>query len=670
MADLLLELFSEEIPARMQPRAEEDLSILLTLLLINTGIKSHPINTYCTPRRLTAHVSELPLALPDINEERRGPKVSAPEQAVQGFSRGIGVDPKDLIQKDGYYYARIEQKGAATVDVLAKALPNLIAKFPWPKSMRWGSGKFRWVRPLHSILCILDGQVVTFEVDGVKSGNFTWGHRFLAPEKIQVSSFYDYEAKLKKAKVVLNSFDRESTIRGKVSQIAAHRGGVCKLDEKLLNEVVGLVEWPVVLGGSFDKAFLDIPEEALISEMQHHQKYFPVKDTKTRKLSNHFVFVSNMVTADKGAAIIKGNERVLSARLHDAKFFWDQDRKVKLEDRLPKLKDIVFHEKLGTVAERSARIEKLAGEIAVFVPGCDRKKAMRAAKLAKADLVSGMVGEFPELQGVMGGYYALKQGEGEDVANAIRDQYSPKGPEDACPNAPVSVALALADKIEILISMFGIGEKPTGSKDPYALRRAALGVIRLLVENGLRIGLQKELGLSNDVLAFLADRLKVQQREKGVRHDLIEAVFSVGGEDDLVRLLARVKALQDFLKTKDGGVLLYSYKRAVNIVKIEEKKDGASYSGKVDVKLLKEKEEIALYEGLEAARGKISKALKVEKFEDAMTAVAVLRKPIDTFFDQVTVNVGDKKVRANRLRLLAGIRSALMPVADFSKIEG
>lgn len=669
MADLLLELFSEEIPARMQPRAEEDLKRLLEGALKDAGLHFDSIDTYSTPRRLTAHVTGLPKNQPDVREERRGPKVGAPEQAVAGFSKSAGLPADKLVEKDGYLYAKIEKKGMETSQLLSLTLPDLIAKFPWPKSMRWGSGKFRWVRPLHSILCILDGKVVTFEVDGVKSGNTTQGHRFLSEGSFAVKDFADYKQQLNKNYVMLDPADRKKVILAGAEKLAKKQGLTLVSDESLLTEVAGLVEWPTVLMGSFDKAFLDVPEEVLMSEMQHHQKYFPLK--KGNKLAPNFICVSNIPGTNGGRAIVAGNERVLSARLHDAKFFWDQDRKVKLEDRLPKLKEIVFHEKLGTVAERSARIEKLAGKIAAFVPGCDATKATRAAKLAKADLVSGMVGEFPELQGVMGGYYAKAEGEGEDVANAIRDQYSPKGPSDDCPKAPVSVALALADKIELLTLMFGIDEKPTGSKDPFALRRAALGVIRLIVENKLlHFRLQHELGISDDVMAFLADRLKVQQKEKGVRHDLIDAVFSLGHEDDLVRILARVSALQKFLKTKDGENLLAGHKRAVNIIRIEESKDSRPYLDKVDRKLLKDKEEIALDRALQAARRTIDQALMEEDFEGAMAAVAALRGPIDAFFDNVKVNVDEGKIRENRLRILAGIRVALMPIADFSKIEG
>jgi len=664
VAELLLELFSEEIPARMQPRAEADLKRLLEAALTENSLEFQKVNTYSTPRRLTAHISGLPLITADVKEQRKGPKIDAPEQAIAGFSKSAGLAPGQLSKRDGYLYATIEKKGRATSDVLAEALPGIITKFPWPKSMRWGAGKLRWVRPLHSILCILDCRVVPFEVDGIASGSATAGHRFLSPGSFEVTDFADYKHKLNKAHVILDAVDRKHVILAFAEKLAKKQGLDLIPDDGLLQEVAGLVEWPVVLMGGFDRAFLEVPEEALISEMRHHQKYFSLK--KGGKLAPNFIFAANIVASDGGKAIIAGNERVLSARLSDAKFFWDQDRKIKLEDRLPALKNIVFHEKLGSIADRSVRIEKLARDIAPFIPGCDAKAASRAAKLAKADLASGMVGEFPDLQGIMGRYYAKEQGEDEEVANAISDQYSPKGPNDSCPTTPVSVALALADKLELLTSMFGIDEKPTGSKDPFALRRAALGVIRLIVENNIRMPLDVSAG----VLAFLADRLKVQQREKGVRHDLIDAVFSRGGEDDLVRLLARVAALQNFLTSDDGENLLAGYKRAVNIVKIEEKKEGKSHAGKVDAKLLKEKEELALYDGLEMAKGTLSKALKQEDFKAAMAAVANLRKPIDAFFDKVTVNVEDKETRANRLKLLAGIRAALMPIADFSKIEG
>lgn len=689
MADLLLELFSEEIPARMQKNASDALKSLLEGIFKDAGLLFKALDAYSTPRRITAHVTGLPAKTKDINEERRGPKVGAPDHAIAGFSRGAGVSPDQLTQKDGYYYAKIEQKGADTADVLAKELPGLIAKFPWPKSMRWGSGKFRWVRPLHSILCILDGKVVPFEVDGVKAGNTTEGHRFMSEGAFAVKDFADYKHQLNKHHVMLDPADRKKVILAEAQKIIKNKGVEVLTDEGLLAEVLGLVEWPVVLMGSFDKAFLDIPSEALMSEMRHHQKYFPVKNSKTGKLSNHFVFVSNMVTADKGAAIIKGNERVLSARLHDAKFFWDQDRKIKLEDRLAKLNDIVFHKNLGNLWWHVLRIRGLAKELSAFIPGCDREMAKQAANLCKADLVSGMVGEFPDLQGVMGAYYAEFEGDAPEVVAAIREHYSPQGPNDKCPTAPVSVAVALADKIATIVFLFFAGERPTGSKDPYALRRAGLGLIRLIVENNLRVPLKslsktiKTMAAEaenlnekdaekvvQDVLDFLIERLKVQQKQEGVRHDLIDAVVSLGSEDDLVRLLARVQALQDFILTDDGENLLTGFKRAVNIVTIEEKKRKKIFSGAVNIKLLKEKEELALFEGLEGAKEAISRAVAEEKFEDAMAAVANLRAPIDAFFDEVTVNVDDKNTSENRLNLLAGFRAALLPVADFSKIEG
>lgn len=666
MAELLLELFSEEIPARMQPRAEADLKRLLEAACKENSLKFQDVTTYSTPRRLTARITGLPAKTPDIREERKGPKAGAPAQAVEGFSKSVGLSPDQLVEKDGYLYAKIEKKGRASADVLSEIIPIIIYKFPWPKSMRWGAGKFKWVRPLHSMMCILDGKVVPFEVDGIKSGNQTQGHRFLSPGAFEVSDFADYKRKLNKAYVMLDAADRKKVILAGAEKLVKSKSLSLGIPHNII-EIVGLVEWPVVLMGNFDKSFLTIPMEAVISEMRDHQKYIPVVDGEG--LAPNFIFVSNIKTSDNGKAVIAGNERVLAARLSDAKFFWEQDRKVPLENHLPKLKGIVFHDKLGTVSERVSRIEKISKKIAEVI-GANEKHVLRAARLSKADLVTGMVGEFPNLQGLMGCYYADDQGEDPEVYEAIKSQYMPQGPKDLCPRVPVSIALALADKLELLTSMFGIDEKPTGSKDPYALRRAALGVIRLIVENDLRIQLQKDLGVSSDVMAFLADRLKVQQREKGVRHDLIDAVFSLGHEDDLVRILDRVSALQKFLKTKGGENLLAGHKRAVNIIRIEENRDSRPYLEKVDRELLKDKEEIALDRALQAARKAIAQALMEEDFEGAMIAMAGLRGPVDAFFDNVTVNVDDKKIRENRLRLLASIRVALIPIADFSKIDG
>ncbi|MCH8863618.1 MAG: glycine--tRNA ligase subunit beta [Proteobacteria bacterium] len=698
MAELLLELLSEEIPARMQRGAEEALARLLAKALEGAGLEHEAIETFSTPRRLVARVTGLPKAQPDVREERRGPRADAPAQAIEGFLKSAGVARADCElreEKKGLFlYAVIEKKGRATAEVLAGLLEKLIREFPWPKSMLWRDDGLRWVRPLRSILCIFDRKIVdgklrpvrllrgdvlenieAWEEDARQSpkpiefGNVTYGHRFMAPEAIPVRDYVDYVAKLQTARVILSASERQLRIRIGAEKLA--KSSKLKLldDAKLLEEVAGLVEWPVPLLGEFDKAYLDLPPEVLISEMRQHQKYFALADSKG-KLANKFIVVANIEAKDKGKAIAAGNGRVLAARLSDARFFWDKDRKTSLEDNLTALDGIIFHEKLGSVGDKARRIEKLAGELAAYIPGCDKKHAMRAAKLAKCDLVTGMVGEFPDLQGVMGGYYASAEGAPVDIALAIREHYAPQGPADACPAAPVSIAVALADKIDTLVGFFAIDEKPTGSKDPFALRRAALGVIRLITENGLRIGLQKDAKFSDDLLAFFADRLKVQQREAGVRHDLIDAVFSLGGEDDLVRLLARVVALQEFLATDDGENLLAGYKRAVNIVRIEEKKDKTSFAGDVDEKILEEKAEKALYKKLTAARKRADAAIAKEDFAAAMTAIAALRAPIDKFFDDVTVNADDKKLRANRLRLLAQIRASLDAVADFSKIQG
>ena len=705
MAELLLELLSEEIPARMQPRARQDVQRLMAAALKDAGLEFSSMAAYATPRRLTLAVTGLPEAQPDISEERRGPRADAPDKAVAGFLRSVGLTRDQLEEREEkkgtFLYAKVEKKGRATAEVLAEAVPEIIRAFPWPKSQRWGAGSLRWVRPLQSALCLLDGAVVSFEVDGLAAGKETRGHRFLASEPFAVKDFEDYKAKLLKHKVVLDQMDRREAIHEEARGLAERHRLELIDDPTLLDEVTGLVEWPVALLGGFDEAFLELPPEVLTTAMRSHQKYFALRDPKTGALAPNFITIANITACDGGTAIAAGNERVLTARLSDAKFFWDQDLKTKLEDRLPALADIVFHEKLGTVAERVARIEKLAVHIAeeyIWPPssslprkressveaGLDARlrghdggapdrddfldQVRRAAKLSKADLVTEMVGEFPELQGLMGSYYATAQGEAPEVAQAIREHYAPKGPDDACPTAPVSVVLALAEKLDTLVGFFAIDERPTGSKDPFALRRAALGVIRLVVENGLRVSLGK---LADEaLLAFFADRLKVQQREKGVPHDLIDAVFSLGGEDDLVRLLARVAALQVFLKTEDGANLLTGYRRAANIVRIEEKSDGRSYDGAVDAKLLGAPEEKVLYERLGAARGEMEAAVAVEDFAGAMAALALLRAPVDSFFDAVTVNAPDAALRENRLNLLSEIRTVMHTVADFSKIEG
>ena len=666
MAELLLELFSEEIPARMQARAEADLARLLEDALKAINLDFDDIKTFSTPRRITAVVTGLPLTQPDVSEEKRGPSTSAPEQAVAGFKRSLpdGTVIEEREEKKGtFYYAKIENKGGDSAELLASTLPSIIDNFPWPKSMRWGSGDAKWVRPLQSILCLLDGKLVSFS----GSGNTTQGHRFLAGDSFAVTDFADYQAKLRKAKVVLDPTERRDIILKGAEKLAASKGLTLVADPALLAEVAGLVEWPVPMIGAFDKAFLEVPSEALISEMKHHQKYFATQN-KDGSLSPHFIFVANI---EGDADIIRaGNERVLGARLSDAKFFWDQDLKAKLEDLTPQLKNIVFHEKLGTVADKVARVGKLAANLAKYIPNCDAKLATRAAQLCKADLVSGMVGEFPDLQGTMGSYYAKAQGEDESVATAISEHYSPKGPNDDCPHDPVSIALAMADKIDTLTGFFAIDEKPTGSKDPFALRRAALGIIRLITENSLRLGLQKDLKFSDDLMAFFADRLKVQQKEKGVRHDLIEAVFAQGSEDDLVKILAQVSALQTFIESDDGANLLAAYKRATNIVRIEEKKDKASYTQAVNDAKLVETPEKTLFAALSKADDKIDGLLDGEDYHAAMQAIASLRAPLDAFFDDVVVNAEDENIRKNRLALLSLIRKACDKVADFSKIEG
>jgi len=680
MAEFLLELLSEEIPARMQARAAEDLKRLVTEKLKAAGLEFSKADAFVTPRRLALVIDGLPVAQPDVKEERKGPRVDAPAQAIEGFLRSTGLSRDQLTEvedkKGIFLVAIIEKQGGATADVIAQIVPEVIRSFPWPKSMRWGAGSLTWVRPLHSIVAVFGGTIVPFEVDGVASGDSTVGHRFLAPARFSVADFDDYKARLRKANVIVDPRERKLDISEHLDLYGQQNGLLPIEDDGLFDEVAGLVEWPVILVGTIDQAFMDVPPEALISAIKTHQKY-PMFRDRAGNLAPRFAIVSNLAAKDGGKAIIAGNERVLSARLSDTKFFWDLDRKTSLESRLPALEEVVFHEKLGTLGEKVRRVTALAVKLSQSIPGADPEKAREAAGLAKADLRTEMVGEFPELQGIMGRYYALAEGQSSEVAEAIADHYRPQGPNDKCPTAPVSVAVAMADKIDTLVGFFGVDEKPTGSKDPFALRRAALGVIRLVLENGLRLRLLdvfRGAGASSDtalqLLEFFADRLKVYLREQGVRHDLITAVFALSGEDDLVRLLDRVKALQGFLDTEDGINLLAAYKRATNIVRIEEKKDGASYGGAADYERLAQEEEKVLHARLADAMQAAEIAVKDERFTDAMAALAGLRRPVDAFFDHVTVNAEDPDLRRNRLLLLSQIRATLNQVADFSKIEG
>jgi glycyl-tRNA synthetase beta chain len=801
MPDLLFELFSEEIPARMQAKAAEDLRRMVTDRLVAEGLVYEGARAFATPRRLTLTVHGIPARQSDLKEERKGPRVGGPEAAIAGFLKATGLASLDeaKIQRDpkkgDFYVALIEKPGRATLDVLADILPVIIRTFPWPKSMRWGErsarpGALQWVRPLHSIVATFgmeteEPDVVKFAVDGIEAGQTTYGHRFMAPAPISVRRFEDYQAKLHAAKVVLEPQGRKDIILADAKQLAFAQGFELFEDFVLLEEITGLVEWPVVLMGDFDQEFLGLPGEVIRSTIRNNQKCFVVRSAQTGFLVPKFILGSNIEAIDGGKAIVAGNERVIRARLSDAKFFYDSDRKAKLEDRLLKFDDILFHEKLGTQTKRIARIEELATEIAPLV-GADVEKARRAAKLAKADLLTEVVGEFPELQGTMGTHYAHKQGEDGEVAFAIEQHYQPKGPDDVVPMLPVSIAVALADKIDTLIGFWAIDEKPTGSKDPYALRRAALGIIRIIVENNLRLPLNPILGsrfvvgfleaicgfgliiegfedlsrgyegqrgedlvhqldrayiapafrylcdrnkvisglrllacnpefdekcedypgplyeeavrsisnafreleptsgltkegqavlhqlenrFSSDLLSFLADRLKVQLREQGARHDLVDAVFALEGQDDLLMVVRRVEALGKFLDTDDGKNLLAGTKRAANILRIEEKKDGKIYVGAPDPAFYSLDEEKALAKAINQVRAEASAAVAKEDFASAMSAMAKLRPAVDAFFDKVKVNDDDPRVRENRLKLLNEIRAATRAVADFSKIQ-
>ncbi|WP_289032621.1 glycine--tRNA ligase subunit beta [uncultured Roseibium sp.] len=787
MPDLLLELFSEEIPARMQRRAAEDLKSLVTNALVDAGLPYEGAKGFATPRRLVLHVAGVPAASAATREERKGPRVGSPDKAVEGFLRGAGLSSIDeaTIQSDPkkgeFYVAVIEKPGRQAIDIISEFMPGLIKGFPWPKSMRWGTGSMRWVRPLHSIVATFgpeteEPDVVPFEVEGVTAGQTTRGHRFLADEAFEVRRFDDYAPKLEKHKVVIDADRRKDMILHDARDRALALGLELVDDPGLLEEVAGLVEWPVVLTGTFDEAFLEIPDECIQLTIRVNQKCFVLRDPKTGKLANRFVLTSNLEASDGGKTIVAGNEKVIRARLSDARFFWETDLKTKLADNLPKLDSIVFHEKLGTQGERVKRIEALSAEIAPLV-GADVDKARRAAQLAKADLVSAMVYEFPELQGLMGKTYAEKQGEDASVAIAIEDHYRPQGPSDSVPTDPVAIAVALADKLDLLAGFWAIDEKPTGSKDPFALRRAALGVVRIILENGLRVSLGSfvrehypryyrreafiyrllvrqsnglfvypefwshhsfpailpngdeeyllddiefgsdqgiwvidhpvlpgdphaelfaqrlsvdgEPGIDRtdsiekrctqiksandataDLLSFFADRLKVHLKDEGARHDLIDAVFALGGQDDLLMVVKRVEALGKFVASDDGANLAAGYKRAVNILRAEEKKGGAPVTGRPHADHFKEQAEIDLAAAIDTARAEAEAAVKDEDFEGAMEALSKLRAPVDTFFEDILVNDEDPDIRMNRLRLLSEIRDATHVVADFSKVAG
>ena len=683
MSELLLEILSEEIPARMQARAADDLKRLMTEGLKAAGLEFSSADAYVTPRRLALVIDGLPDKQPDVSEEKRGPNVNAPEQAINGFKgslpEGAVIEERET-PKGVFLFAQVDTKGAATADVLIAIVSKAMASLAWPKSMRWAAYAERWVRPVHSLICLFDGNVVPAQLGAISAAQATLGHRFLASGLIAVTDFADYKQKLFDAKVMLDPTERRAKIDADAQALCDKAGLTLKDDPGLLDEVTGLVEWPVVYMGQIDDDYMDLPDEVLSTSMRSHQKYFSTLDSDD-KLANRFIVVANTETLDGGKQVIAGNERVLRARLSDAKFFWDQDRAVKLETRVDALKDRVFHAKLGNLFEKVARVEALAAEIAQHVDGADAATVKRAARLAKADLSTGMVGEFPELQGVMGRYYALNDGEDAAVADAVAEHYAPQGPNDTCPTAPVSVCVALADKINTLVGFFAIDEKPTGSKDPYALRRAALGVIRLVLENGLRIPLldvfthaHGQLGTGDDpsvdLMTFFADRLKVHLREQGVRHDLIDAVMALGNEDDLVRLVARVHALQGFLGTDDGANLLTAYKRAANILRIEEKKEDKTYGGESSIDAAVEPEEHDLINAITTHGPKILSAISREDFKAAMALMAEFRAPVDAYFDKVTVNADDPDVRENRLKTLAHVRRAMDQVADFSKIEG
>jgi len=708
MADLLIELFSEEIPARMQARAAQDLRARMTDGLVEAGLTYSGAVAHHTPRRLVLSVQGLMDQSPTLREERKGPRVDAPEKAVEGFLRGAGIDRTQLQERDDkkgrVYFAVIEHPGRPATEIVAETLENVVRNFPWPKSMRWGSGSLKWVRPLHSILCILtadsgEAQVVPLDIDGITAGSTTYGHRFMAPDRFDVSSYDDYAAKLRRGRVMLDAGERADHIWQEAQNIAFSQGLEVVEDKGLLAEVAGLVEWPVTLMGKIDEEFLDLPAEVLQTSMKEHQKFFSVRNVRNGDSAGRivrFITVANIETPDHGATILAGNQKVLSARLADAKFFWENDLRIVREKGLTGmaegLADVTFHRKLGSQADRVARITALAREIAPMV-GAKPDLAVEAAQICKADLQSEMVGEFPELQGVMGRYYAQEAGHDDGVPEACEMHYKPLGPGDTVPGEPVSVAVALADKIDTLCGFWAIDEKPTGSKDPYALRRAALGVIRLVLGNGLRVSLldlievamkgsglklpspsdeedYTNLDIPLNLLAFFHDRLKVHLRDEGIRHDVIDACLAMEGNDDLTLLVKRAEALADFLKTDDGENLLQGFKRANNILTQAEDKDGVEYSFGADVKFAEVEEERALFAALKSADAAIKPAIQAEDFAAVMAAMAALRPAADAFFEAVQVNAENPVVRRNRLNLLGQIRGICLQVADLTRVEG
>lgn len=691
MPQLLLELFSEEIPARMQAKAAEDLRAAMTNGLVEAGLTYEGAQAHATPRRLVLAVEGLQAKAADTKEERKGPKVDAPQAAIDGFLRSTGLKFNQLTVQDDkkgkFYIAVIKRQGRVATDVIAELVPEVVRSFPWPKSMRWGSGTLKWVRPLHSILCTFDGEVVPFAVDGIRSGNTTRGHRFLAPAEIKAKRFDDYEAKLRAAHVIVDATVRAETIRTEAKNLAFAQGLELIEDEGLLKEAAGLVEWPVVLMGSFDAKFLDVPPEVIITTIKNNQKCFCLREAKNSKLASKYLLVANSIARDGGKEIIRGNNKVIAARLSDAKFFWEHDKQTPLESLLPKLENVTFHAALGSQGERVMRLQQWSDDLHSYC-NANANEAKLAAKLAKADLKTGIVEEFPELQGLMGKYYALAEGLPPTVATALQDHYKPQGPNDRVPTEPVAMTVALAEKFDTLVGFWAIDEKPTGSKDPFALRRAALGAIRIILENYIRLPVRKvaQGGLqlyrsqrgqsfgaqfsAADLLIFFADRLKVYLRDRGQRHDLIDAVFSLDGQDDLLMIVKRIEALSKFLETDDGKNLLAGVKRAANILRIEEKKDGKTYNGHIIPAQLVKRAENDLNSAVTVAMGKVKKAVEAEDFEGAMAAIAKLRPHVDAFFETVVVNEKNESFRENRLNLLNRIREVTAEVADFSKIEG